>query len=148
MMLILVELDWYDNIFVIKMLKDLIRCAPAHHCIFWWFTWLEQLVKVLSSVSGIRTTRCYASQVSFDTWNYPWRIWHHWMLELKICTDTATLPISWRQIFWNSCRLYMLFCFVIIFEAISFRYNRLIIYLIYARAYLKWRWRVIACVRL
>jgi hypothetical protein len=61
----------------------------------WWFAWLEQPVEVLLSVNlWYRSTGWYVSQVSLNTWNDSWRIRRHWMFELKIRADTATLPVS------------------------------------------------------
>jgi hypothetical protein len=109
---------------VVKFLDSL----PQLLC--WWFAWLEQLVKVLLSVNlWYRSTGCYVSQVSLNTWNRSWRIRRHQMIELKIRADTATLPVSLRQMFWNSCLLCMSFCFIILFVTIWCKDNKLIIYL-------------------
>jgi hypothetical protein len=63
----------------------------------WWFTWLEQLVEVLLFVNlWYWATRCYLSQISVGTWNFPWRIRRHRMSKPSIRTNSLTFLASLR----------------------------------------------------
>lgn len=67
-----------------------------------WFVWLDQLYNI--DILGVMYD-------SFPLIHYWWRIQHNQRLKLITSTKIATLPVSWRQLFWNSCLLCMRFCF-------------------------------------
>lgn len=53
---------------------------------------------------------CKSKHFSLSTWKYSWRIRRHRTSELIVRGDTATLPVSWKQMLLK----FMSFLYVIL----------------------------------
>lgn len=80
---------------VVKFFDSLIQL------LCWWLAWFEQLESLLGIKLWHRPAGCHVSLVSVNICIYSWGIRRHRTPELIIHAATATLPISYRQMFLN-----------------------------------------------